>query len=312
MKKKIITVTLNPCIDKTITVDGFSEGGLNRIQKVRTDAGGKGINVAKVLKRFGAEVVALGILAAGGQERLISELDQREISHDFLIFPGEIRTNYKIFDSQKEQVTEMNEAGFFVSKEQLCLIESHIRRHLEDSNVMVLAGSLAPGIPKDFYKRLILIAKERNVRVILDADGEALARGLEARPFAIKPNRFELEQLCGKMLDTPERLLNCGRELLRSSVELIAVSQGGEGAMYMTEEAALLVQLYPITCQSTVAAGDSMVAAMAFSLVEEKPLEDLAKLASASGTITASKPGTEVCTLSEVLEYQEKLTLKRL
>ncbi len=312
MKKEIMTVTLNPCIDKTITIEDFSEGGLNRIRKVRTDAGGKGINVAKVLKRFGAEVVALGVLAEGGRERITSELDQREISHDFLVFPGENRTNYKIFDSKKEQVTEMNETGFLVSEAQLKLIEANIQKHLPECSVMVLAGSLAPGIPKDFYKRLILLAKDYGVRVILDADGEALVRGLEAGPYAIKPNGFELEQLVGKNLDTTEELLACGKELLQGGVTLIAVSQGGEGAVYMTEEEALKVKLYPITCQSTVAAGDSMVAAMAYSLVEEKTLPELARLSSAAGTITASKPGTEVCTLEEVLSYQEKLTLSEL
>ena len=309
MKKKIITVTLNPCIDKTITVEGFSEGGLNRIQKVRADAGGKGINVAKVLKRLGAEVVAIGILAEGGRETMLAELNERKISYDFLTFPGDIRTNYKIFDKEKEQVTEMNEAGFFVEETKLAEVENLVRKHLADCGVMVLSGSLAPGIPKDFYKRLILLAKAYSVRVILDADGEALVKGLEAKPFALKPNHFELEQLCGKTLDTQEKILACGKDLLQCGVELIAVSQGAEGAIYMTPEKACQVQLYPIACQSTVAAGDSMVAAMAFSLVEDRELEALARLSSAAGTITASKPGTEVCTLGEVLDYQEKLIL---
>ncbi|MBR7164419.1 MAG: 1-phosphofructokinase [Clostridia bacterium] len=307
MKKQILTVTLNPCIDKTIILESFCEGGLNRAESARSDAGGKGINVAKVLKRFDAGVLAVGILGEGGSEAVTGELDKRGICHDFVLVPGATRTNYKLQDKAKGQVTEVNEPGFFVNEKALNETVSLIKKYLPETGVMVLAGSLAPGIDADIYKQLILLAKEQGVPVILDADGTAFREALEAAPFAVKPNRFELEQLSGKTLATDEELLAYGRSLLERGISLVVVSLGAQGAMYITEHESLRVTLAPIECQSTVGAGDSMVAAVAHSIVQKKDLVSLAKTASAAGTVTASKPGTEVCTLAEVMAYQEQI-----
>lgn len=307
MKKTIMTVTLNPCIDKTIVLNGFCEGGLNRAESVRTDAGGKGINVSKVLKRFGAETLAVGVMGQDGSDAILAELKNREIGCDFLPVSGANRTNYKLQDREKSQVTEVNEPGFSISKEDADQAMSLIKQYLPKVSVMVLAGSFAPGFSADIYKQLILLAKEQGVPVILDADGETFSQALEACPYAVKPNRFELEQFFGKPLKTDEDLLVCGRKLTKMGVSLVVISLGGEGAMYVTKDAALRVFLAPMSCQSTVGAGDSMVAAVAHSLVEGKDLYDLAKMASAAGTITASKPGTEVCTLEEVISYQDQL-----
>lgn len=309
MKKTIMTVTLNPCIDKTIILNGFCEGGLNRAESVRTDAGGKGINVSKVLKRFEAETLAVGVMGQDGSEAILSELKNREITCDFLSVSGTNRTNYKLQDKEKSQVTEVNEPGFTVSKEDAEQTVSLIKQYLPQVGVMVLAGSFAPGFSTDIYKQLILLAKEQGVPVILDADGDAFSQALEACPYAVKPNRFELEQFFGKPLRTDEDLLQSGRKLIEMGISLVVISLGGEGAMYVTKDAALRVFLAPMACQSTVGAGDSMVAAVAHSLATGKDLYALAKMASAAGTVTASKPGTEVCTLEEVTEYQEKLEI---
>ncbi len=312
MKKAIMTVTLNPCVDKTIVLDGFCEGGLNRAESVRADAGGKGINVAKVLKRFDAMALAVGVIGENGSKSLLSELDDRGICYDFVTVPGVTRTNYKLQDKAKGQVTEVNEPGFFVDSDNLETIMSMIKSHLPEVGVMVLAGSVAPGIPKDIYKRLISLAKEQGIKVILDADGEVLKEALEAVPYAVKPNRFELEQLFGKSLPTDNDLLTCGRELLSRGISLVVVSLGAEGAMFITKESSLRVNPAPIACQSTVGAGDSMVASVAASLAEGDDLFVLARRATASGTVTASKPGTEVCTKEEVSDYENRLTITAL
>ena len=312
MKKKIITVTLNPCLDKTISLNGFCEGGLNRAEAVRTDAGGKGINVAKVLKRFGSDVLALGVMGDRGSDVFYAELEQRNISYDFLTISGGIRTNYKLFDSEKKQVTEINEPGFSLSEAEVLKLVLLIEKYLPEAAVMVLAGSMAPGIPKDMYNRLIMRAKAYGVKVILDADGGALSSGLSATPFAIKPNRFELEQLADKTLSDEKDLLEYGQTLLDTGIALLCVSLGQEGALFMTREAAYRVIPAPIQCMSTVGAGDSMVAAIAFSTVMNMDLLKLSKMATAAGSITASKPGTEVCSFEEVLAYQTLLTPKKI
>ncbi len=309
MKKTIMTVTLNPCIDKTIVLEGFCEGGLNRAKSVRTDAGGKGINVAKVLKRFEAAVLAVGMIGECGSEVVLSELDSRGIRHDFVTVSGETRTNYKLQDKANGQVTEVNEPGFYVDDNSLETIMSLIKSRLPEVGVMVLSGSVAPGISTDIYNHLTRLAKEHGVLVILDADGLAFKEALKAAPYAVKPNRFELEQFFGRELPTDDDLLACGRELLELGVSLVVVSLGAEGAMYITKDEAIRVNLAPLACQSTVGAGDSMVASVAASLVEEMDLLSLAKRASAAGTVTASKPGTEVCTKEEVSDYEKLLTI---
>lgn len=312
MKQTIMTVTLNPCIDKTITLRGFCEGGLNRTESVRTDAGGKGINVAKVLRRFKAETLAVGIMGDGGHEVLLQELTKRQIPHGFLFTEGQVRTNYKLLDSEKEQMTEINETGFSVSRKVQEDFVSLLEKHLPETAVLVLSGSLAPGIPKNFYARLIRLAHEFHVKTILDADGEALAAGIEAAPYMIKPNLFELEKLYGKPFEDEKELFAFTDSILAKGVSLIALSLGGDGALYLSQDESWRVGLAPIICQSTVGAGDSMVAAAAFSVLGQRDLYSLAKLASSAGTITASKPGSEVCDLEEVLAYQEQLTVEKI
>lgn len=309
MKKKIMTVTLNPCIDKTITLNGFCEGGLNRASDVRVDAGGKGVNVAKVLKQLDADVLAVGALGDSGSEKLLRELKERGITADFLTISGETRTNYKLFDRVRGQVTEINEPGFSVGEEEIQGMISLIEKHLPQVDVMVLAGSLAPGFPKELYGSLTRLARSYGTKVIVDADGESFSSALKAGPYAIKPNRFELEQFFGKTLSSDEELLCCGRALLEKGVSLVAISLGADGAVYVTKNEAFRVKLAPVKCQSTVGAGDSMVAAIASCISEGTDLKALASMASAAGTATASKPGTEVCTQEELQAYQKLLTI---
>ncbi len=311
VKQKIMTVTLNPCIDKTITINGFCEGGLNRTESVRTDAGGKGINVAKVLRGFEADTLAVGIMGNCGHDVLLNELTKRDIQHDFLFAEGTVRTNYKLFDREKKQVTEINETGFTVTPETQEDFVKLIEKYLLKTAVLVLSGSLAPGIPKAFYARLIRLAHDYQVKTILDADGEALAYGIEAAPYVIKPNLFELEKLYGKPFENKKELFDFADSILSNGVSSIVLSLGGDGALYLTQEETLRVHLKPIVCQSTVGAGDSMVAATAYSILNQQDLFSLAKLASSAGTVTASKPGTEVCTHEEVLAYQKQLTVEK-
>ena len=312
MQKKIMTVTLNPCMDKTITLPVFCEGGLNRAQETRTDAGGKGINVAKVLKRLGAEVLAVGVLGSRGSEAFKAELAKREIPSLFHIVPGETRTNYKLFDSEKHQVTEINEPGFSVCEADVQAVFSLIEKQLESVEVLILAGSMAPGFPADTYKRLSDLGKEKGVKVIVDADGENLLSALEAMPYAVKPNRFELEQLMQKPLPDDEALCRAGNLLLDKGVSLVVISLGAEGAIYLSGQERYRVTIPPVECQSTVGSGDSMVAAVAYCLASESSLEALAKMASAAGTATALKPGSEVCTREEVFAFQEKVIVEML
>lgn len=308
----IQTVTLNPAVDKTVTVDSFSFGELNRIKTIRTDAGGKGINVAKVLQRFSIPVKVLGFQAGHEGRVILEKLREQGISSYLIEAEGETRTNLKVVDERTKQTTELNEAGFSPSE---ALLEEFVERFessLSEASLVVLGGSLPPGTPVDYYRKLIELANRKGVRTILDADGEALARGIEAVPFALKPNIHELEALFGTTFTTDEQIVSAAQQLIRKGISYVMVSMGGEGSILVSEREAIRAKPFPITPLSTVAAGDSMVAAMAYSFVQDKSLEDMARWTSAAGTVTASKSGTEVCTLDEVQDKLELVDIFRL
>ncbi|EXX87914.1 phosphofructokinase [Paenibacillus darwinianus] len=305
----VITVTLNPALDKTVTIDRFEYGGLNRIQEMRTDAGGKGINVAKVLKRFDTDVLACGILA-GHQGGVITEkLATLGIRSGFVQTAGETRTNLKVVDRSTQLTTELNEKGFTVDAELLARFCDRFREEARSASAVVLAGSLPQGAPPDFYRTLIAIANELGVRTVLDADGEAFRLGIEAVPYAIKPNIHELEALLGRTLDDDEAIVRAAGDLIAKGIKLVAVSMGGKGSLVVSADEAYRAHPVPITPLSTVGAGDSMVAAIVYCVLHGKSLEETTRWSSAAGSVTASKPGTEVCGLDEVKTMLHAVTV---
>ncbi|WP_110932943.1 1-phosphofructokinase [Paenibacillus bouchesdurhonensis] len=312
MMKTVHTVTLNPAVDKTVMVDRFVAGELNRIKTMRTDAGGKGINVAKVLHSFSVSVIAWGIQAGHQGKILLDKLQEQGIPARFIEAEGETRTNLKVVDEQSKQTTELNEAGCVPSKE---LLEEFLARYeaeLNEAAIVVLGGSLPPGTPMDYYRRLIDIANRKGVRTILDADGEALALGIEAVPFALKPNIHELEALYETKFETEEQIIAAASRLVNKGISYVLVSMGSEGSILVNEQEVYRATPFPITPLSTVGAGDSMVAAMAYCLLHQKSAGEMARWTSAAGTITASKSGTDVCTLHQVKDSLDRVQLQRL
>jgi 1-phosphofructokinase len=303
MKPTVLTVTLNPSMDKTILLDEFKEGSLNRVKQIRLDPGGKGINVARLLHNFKVPVLAVGL--SGGPEggELIRHLRQAGIAVEFMPIGGRTRTNLKIFDASKQVTTEINESGAEVAPNELDQFIERLNVCLDSATHLVLGGSLPPGIPASIYAEIIEMAKRRGIVTVLDADGEALKEGLRAAPYALKPNIHELEQWCGRRLETDEDIVAVGRELIGQGVSLVLISMGEKGSIALDDKEAFRVTPFPIVPKSTVGAGDSMVAAMIYCMLNDKPLIETAAWTAAAGTLTASKEGTQVCTLSEVNEH---------
>lgn len=302
MKPSVITLTLNPALDKTVTLPRLEIGGLNRVREIRLDPGGKGINVAKVLRKFGMDVTAAGLIA-GDQGRFIMRQLQREgIAAEFLEVDGETRTNLKIVDEETNITTEINESGFEISPENVSLLKQKLARLLEQASVLVIGGSLPPGVPVDIYRDYIQMANEMGVKTILDADGSAFKAGIEAAPFAVKPNVHELEEWVQQSLSTDEMIVAAGKKLMEKGISIVVISMGSKGSIVLNQTEVYRVLPISITPQSTVGAGDSMVAALVYSILTAKPLEETAKWVTTAGTVTASKPGTQVCTLPEVRE----------
>ena len=312
MRKAAATITLNPSVDKTVILESLVPYGLNRVKSTRLDPGGKGINAARVIQSFGIEVTSTGFIAGENGAYITDCLRRAGIGHNFLQIEGDTRVNLKIFDGAARKTTEINEQGFHISEENRELFKHRFEKLMDSVGIVVLSGSLPNGLPASFYADLISIAKSRGVKAILDADGEALRLGVDAVPYAIKPNLYELESLVGRKCESTEAIAAAAGELADRGIQIVIVSMGAEGAVIVSKDKRIKADTWDIEEQSAVGAGDSMAAALACSILNGESLFNTAKLAVAAGTITASKPGTELCTFSEISALFEKVRVSRI
>lgn len=307
MQHDVVAVTLNPSIDKTISIRQFQLYELNRVNNERTDPGGKGINVAKVLKNFGIDVLVTGFIGGRQGRYLLEFLRNGGIENHFIEVDGETRTNIKIIDESINKTTEVNEAGFFVNNDYIDAFMNHLNKLLDSASILTLGGSVPPGVSDSIYAQCIELARQKGVKTILDADKSALAKGIKAKPYAIKPNIRELEDLTGYRISFMSEIVKAGYWLLDHGIELVIVSMGPDGAVVMDKNEAYKVDTFSTDVKSTVGAGDSMVGALAYAIINKKPLREIAALTTAAGTVTVSKAGTQLCTIGEVLEAAPKV-----
>lgn len=282
----IITVTLNPAVDKVMVIKDFRAGSVNRASDIMQEAGGKGINVSKTISSLGGKSKALGILAGDSGSFIEKSVKAMSIDSDFIYVPGETRTNVKISDPFNNQVTDINEPGPTVSTEDIERLSSKLFGTLCKDDILVLTGSAPQGVNKDIYQLWIKEAKKNGVRCVLDADGELLQYGVEAGPFLAKPNIHELERLFAIKTQNMDEVIELARKLLQKGTKMVAVSCGEKGAVFVTEAWVAVVEGLSIEVKSTVGAGDAMVAALSYGLHEGLAAEEMIKLAVASGTAT--------------------------
>ncbi len=306
----VITVTLNPAMDKTLTIVDFTIGDVNRVSKLRYDIGGKGINVSKVLKNFGIESTCTGFLGGLWKETFQVELTKRKINNSFINISHDTRTNTKIVDSINETYTDVNEPGPNISKVEMDEFLIKFKSLCSPSDIVVLSGGVSPSVSKDIYRKLIKTAKEKGSFVILDADGELLKEGIKEKPDVIKPNEHELELLLNKTLGNEDEIISEATKLIESGVGSILISRGHKGAIYVTGNEALYCKGLKVPVKSTVGAGDSMVAALVYSKINNFSNENTLKYAVASGTAAVCLEGTEACDLKSVNEFIKKLNVE--
>ncbi|SHE95231.1 1-phosphofructokinase [Caloramator proteoclasticus] len=305
----IYTVTLNPAIDKTIVLDKLLLGNVNRSISSRDDIGGKGINVAKVIKNLGYNVCALGFIGKENSDYIYRKLNKYGVCHDFIEVDGETRTNIKIVEREEGIFTDINQCGFSVDSLDLEKLIRKLKNRVNREDVVVLSGSLPKGIESNVYKVIIEQLKQKDVKVILDAEGQALRYGIEANPYLIKPNINELKTI-----------VNCSEDIedIKQSVEefvnkgiVVAVSMGENGALLFSKEQSLYSKPLKVDVKSTVGAGDSMVAAFAIGVHENMPLEDTFRLAIASSTAKVTMEGSQAPNRKEILKYIELVEIQR-
>lgn len=312
MNGKVITVTLNPSIDKTVQLNKLVPYGLNRVKGMRIDPGGKGINVGRVLKSFGVDVTVTGFLAGRQGEVLLEHLSACGIEADFMQIAGETRTNLKIVDESVGKITEINEQGFYVSQDDMESFLLKLDTLSLGTEIVILSGSLPPGIPVDFYATCTRIAKNNGAKVLIDGEGAVLFEGLKAAPYAVKPNLQELGTLFHTEFNSIRQVAEAARKLIDGGVAIVIVSMGPEGAVYVTKDEIIKADSWNIPVKSTVGAGDAMVGAMAYSILKGDSLDELARISITAGTITVSKEGTQFCNFEEVQALKQKVIARSL
>ena len=296
----IITVTLNPAIDKTVTIPNFNAGEVNRIETLRSDVGGKGINVSKCLKELGCESMAAAFWGGDAGRSGEAQLQQSGVESLPVFIEGTTRTNMKIIDPEQSKNTDINEPGPQIKPEELEQLMQKLDEKLNQGDILVLAGSIPTGIGSNIYQELTTRYNEKGVKIFVDADGISFAKALEAVPYLIKPNIDELSRFAGEKITDIRGILKTVKPLLQSGIQKIVVSMGGQGAVFIQKGRIFIASGIQVPVLSTVGAGDSMVAALAYG--EEKGLAETQtyKLAMAMGAASVMCSGTQAPKASSV------------
>ena len=291
----IYTITLNPALDRTLLIDEMREDVPNRIIREESYAGGKGIDVSKVLTALGAENRALGFIAGFAGRQLEAQLVRDGTGCGFIPVSGETRINVIVHEIATGRQIIFNSLGPEVKPFELIEIVDVVKR-VEDPQFVSIGGSLPPGAHPEIYRRIIETARLRGATVVLDVDREALSVGIKGKPDVIKPNIHELSHLVGKKLDKREEILQAARKINRKGVATVLVSMGPRGILLVSDGKAYQAVPPKVEVVNTIGAGDSSVAGFIYGLWRGLELREALIWATAAGTATTLRRGTALAT----------------
>jgi len=290
----IVTVTVNAALDRTVTVPVFQIGYRHRSTEVLTLAGGKGINVARALKRLDVPVVATGLTGGRTGTRIVEELTSEAILNDFVRIGGESRTSTAVVDPTAGTYTEINEWGPEVTTAELETLQEKLHYLARGADFVVLAGSLPRKVPTSFYADAIRDLARRDVRVVLDSEGEPLRVGVEAGPFLVSPNQREAEQLVGQELEDDDDFLMALHAIAEMGARnvLITLENGCFALLRFGKRTRRLRAFAPhVEPVSGVGSGDVLLAQFLAAIVDERQPDDAVRLAVAAGSASVREVG---------------------
>jgi 1-phosphofructokinase family hexose kinase len=290
----IYTVTLNPAVDRELTVPAVEFDSVLRASDARVDFGGKGFNVSRLLKGLGTSSTAVGFLGGRAGELLQDGLQSLGIGTDFVWVPGETRTNVSIVTPSHDHYLKVNEKGPQVNAAKQQELLEKIASLAKPGDWWVLAGSLPPGINDDFYAQIVNVLNQHDARAILDTSGESLRLGCMEKPYLVKPNAEEAWALTGLSMETPDEIAAAAVEIHRLGAQNVVISMGKSGALLHTSEGTWLTHSPKIKEKNPIGAGDSMVGGLVWALMQGIALREALGWGVASGAATASLNGTEV------------------
>lgn len=308
----IYTLTLNPAVDRELTVPALEFDSVLRSSESRVDFGGKGFNVSRLLRGLDSPSTAVGFLGGRAGELLQDGLKSLGIGTDFVWVPDETRTNVSIVTQSHDHYIKANEKGPLVDAAKQQELLENIDALSKPGDWWVLAGSLPPGIPDDFYARIVNVLNQHAAQAILDTSGDSLRLGCAEKPYLVKPNGEEAHVLTGLPVGTPSEVATAAAEIRRMGVQNVVVSMGKAGALLHTAEGTWLTRSPKIQEKNPIGAGDSMVGGLVWALTQGIGLKEALGWGVASGAATASLPGTEVGSRPLIEELFAQVQYERL
>ena len=306
----IVTLTVNPAIDRNVTVDRLVFEDRAYILSRHESAGGRGINASCVLRSFGAETLAIAI-CGGKTGRLFEEfLTGLDFPFTLVRVRQEIRTNFTVADRQGLAV-KLNEKGPELSAAEISRLEKTVRGSLRGAKWLMLCGSLPPGVPADFYARLIHFAQKLNVSTLIDTDGEALEASLEEKPTVVKPNLQETERLLNRAVITRSHFLEAVEKIRALGAQSVILSLGSRGALAVSN-AGSAYEVVPPRVESLcpIGAGDALGAAFVWSQTRGEEFAESVRWGVAAGTASARLPGVSFASLEQTREIHAKVEVR--
>lgn len=281
----ITSIVLNPAVDKIYFVDGFEPGKLYRVGNVVKSAGGKGINVARVASILGEDVSTIGFKGGETGDWLEAKLRELHVNTEFIPVESDSRTNNNIIDRVNRTETEVLETGPLITSADVAVFLELYKNKLKQTKILVCSGGLPNGIPADFYRTLIEMARPYAIKVILDASNEVLEEGIKAKPYMVKPNLRELSEYVDRQLSGVEDVIGACEDILSMGVDIVVASLGKDGAVLAAKDMILHAKVPEVDAVNTIGSGDSMVAGFAAALTRGYPPEEMFKLGMACATV---------------------------
>ncbi len=307
----ITTVTLNVAIDKLYTVEDYKPYEVMRVKECTATAGGKGLNVTKVIKLLNEKVVATGFVGGHAGEWVLERLDELDISHSFVKVSGETRTCINIKGLQTGKHTEFLEPGFALTEKEEEQFVAHYKELLQKSEVLTISGSIPKGIKPTIYNELVKLAKEEGKKVIVDTSGALLSEVIKSKPTLIKPNKDELVALTEKKLESMEEIADMAQQLQKTGIPIVAISLGKDGVLVACEEGVYQGIPPKIEAVNTVGCGDSMIAGFAVGLAKKEDIETTIRRAVAVSAANALTTATGSFIVEDYNKLLEQVIVKK-
>jgi 1-phosphofructokinase family hexose kinase len=306
----IVTLTINPAIDRIVSIDRLAFEDRAYINSSRESAGGRGINVSSVIHSFGGETLAVLISGGDSGKRLQGLLGKCGYRIAVVPVQNEIRTNLTITDKHGLTVN-LNETGPQLGKAEVARVERVVRDTLDQASWLAICGSIPPGVPPAFYGKLISMARQKKVKTLLHADGDALREGIAARPTVVSPNQQEAGRLLGQTLLTRTHYLEAAERIRQLGAESVVLTLGSRGAVGAFGDGLMEALAPRVDAVCPIGAGDALMAAYAWARERRTSVADALRWGVAAGTASARLPGMNFASLAQAREIYRQVEVRR-